>query len=164
MPRPPLLVVTMISPLSSLAGPTRHTILLADIHSAVSRQLCPQIDRPDEVQHNVRKVLLLMLHNPFLIIQGFKYSIERYNPYRQIEILQDSKRNKSNHGSPMRSLGPVPRFSPRIVTLVHGVPSLGEIPVTSGGCRARDMAHTIKTRVKMKRKETKKQSKYLLIF
>lgn len=46
MPRPPDLVVTMISPLSSLAGPTRHTILLADIHSAVSRQLWPQIDRP----------------------------------------------------------------------------------------------------------------------
>lgn len=47
VPRPPDLVVTMISPLSSLAGPTRHTILLADIHSAVSRQLWPQIDRPE---------------------------------------------------------------------------------------------------------------------
>lgn len=47
VPRPPVLVVTMISPLSSLAGPTRHTILLADIHSAVSRQLWPQIDRPE---------------------------------------------------------------------------------------------------------------------
>lgn len=47
VPRPPDLVVTMISPLSSLAGPTRHTILLADIHSAVSRQLWPQIDRPN---------------------------------------------------------------------------------------------------------------------
>lgn len=46
VPRPPLLVVTMISPLSSLAGPTRHTILLAAIHSAVSKQLWPQIDRP----------------------------------------------------------------------------------------------------------------------
>lgn len=47
MPSPPDLVVTMISPLSSLAGPTRHTILLADIHSAVSRQLWPQMDRPE---------------------------------------------------------------------------------------------------------------------
>lgn len=46
VPLPPLLVVTMISPLSSFAGPTRHTILLADIHSAVSKQLWPQIDRP----------------------------------------------------------------------------------------------------------------------
>lgn len=46
VPRPPDLVVTMISPLSSLAGPTRHTILLADIHSAVNRQLWPQIDSP----------------------------------------------------------------------------------------------------------------------
>lgn len=48
VPRPPDLVVTMISPLSSLAGPTRQTILLADIHSAVSRQLWPQIERPEE--------------------------------------------------------------------------------------------------------------------
>lgn len=47
VPRPPDFVVTMISPLSSLAGPTRHTILLADIHSAVSRQLWPHIDRPE---------------------------------------------------------------------------------------------------------------------
>lgn len=47
VPKPPDLVVTIISPLSSLAGPTRHTILLADIHSAVSRQLWPQIDRPE---------------------------------------------------------------------------------------------------------------------
>lgn len=41
---------------------------------------------------------------------------------------------------PIRSAGPVPRFSPRIVTLVHAAPSLGEMPVTSGGGRARDMA------------------------
>lgn len=47
VPRPPDFVVTMISPLSSLAGPTRHTILLADIHSAVSMQLWPQMDRPE---------------------------------------------------------------------------------------------------------------------
>lgn len=47
VPSPPDLVVTLISPLSSLAGPTRQTILLADIHSAVNRQLWPQMDRPD---------------------------------------------------------------------------------------------------------------------
>lgn len=41
---------------------------------------------------------------------------------------------------PIRSAGPVPRFSPRIVTLVQAAPSLGEMPVTSGGGRARDMA------------------------
>lgn len=40
---------------------------------------------------------------------------------------------------PIRSVGPVPKFSPLIVTFVHEMPSLGEIPVTSGGCRARDM-------------------------
>lgn len=40
---------------------------------------------------------------------------------------------------PMRSVGPVPKFSPLIVTFVHEMPSLGEMPVTSGGCRARDM-------------------------
>lgn len=40
---------------------------------------------------------------------------------------------------PRRSVGPVPKFSPLIVTFVHAMPSLGEIPVTSGGCRARDM-------------------------
>lgn len=34
---------------------------------------------------------------------------------------------------PMRSGGPAPRFSPRMVTLVHATPSLGEIPVTNGG-------------------------------
>lgn len=39
----------------------------------------------------------------------------------------------------MRSVGPVPRFSPLIVTLVHGMPSFGEMPVTSGGCRERDI-------------------------
>lgn len=39
----------------------------------------------------------------------------------------------------MRSVGPVPKFSPLIVTFVHEMPSLGEMPVTSGGCRARDM-------------------------
>lgn len=33
----------------------------------------------------------------------------------------------------------MPRFSPRMVTLVQAAPSLGEMPVTSGGCRARDM-------------------------
>lgn len=54
VPRPPDLVVTMISPLSSLAGPTRHTILLADIHSAVSRQLWPQIDRPEMEERRKR--------------------------------------------------------------------------------------------------------------
>lgn len=40
---------------------------------------------------------------------------------------------------PMRSVGPVPRFSPLIVTFVHGIPSFGEMPVTSGGCRDRDI-------------------------
>lgn len=40
---------------------------------------------------------------------------------------------------PMRSGGPVPRFSPRMVTLVHATPSLGEMPVTNGGWRARDI-------------------------
>lgn len=39
----------------------------------------------------------------------------------------------------MRSVGPVPKFSPLIVTFVHEMPSLGEMPVTRGGCRARDM-------------------------
>lgn len=39
----------------------------------------------------------------------------------------------------MRSGGPVPRFSPRMVTLVQATPSLGEMPVTNGGWRARDM-------------------------
>lgn len=41
---------------------------------------------------------------------------------------------------PIRSAGPVPRFSPRMVTLVQAAPSLGEMPVTKGGWRARDMA------------------------
>lgn len=47
----------------------------------------------------------------------------------------------------MRSVGPVPKFSPLIVTFVQEMPSLGEIPVTSGGCRARDMTsiHLLKT-------------------
>lgn len=89
---PPDLVVTIISPLSFLACPTRHTILLADIHSAVRRQLCPQIVRP------------------------------------------------------MRSAGPVPRFSPLIVTFVHGMPSFGEMPVTRGGCRDRDIVLAEETR------------------
>lgn len=40
---------------------------------------------------------------------------------------------------PMRSGGPVPRFSPRMVTLVHATPSLGEIPVTNGGRRPRNI-------------------------
>lgn len=40
---------------------------------------------------------------------------------------------------PMRSTGPVPRFSPLIVTFVHGIPSFGEMPVTRGGCRDRDI-------------------------
>lgn len=92
VPLPPDLVVTMMSPLSFLACPTRHTILLADIHSAVRRQLCPQIVRP------------------------------------------------------MRSAGPVPRFSPRIVTFVHGMPSFGEMPVTRGGCRDRDIVLVDETR------------------
>lgn len=39
----------------------------------------------------------------------------------------------------MRSGGPVPKFSPRMVTLVHATPSLGEMPVTNGGWRARDI-------------------------
>lgn len=39
----------------------------------------------------------------------------------------------------MRSVGPIPRFSPLIVTLVHGIPSFGEMPVTSGGWRERDI-------------------------
>lgn len=39
----------------------------------------------------------------------------------------------------MRSGGPMPRFSPRMVTLVHATPSLGEMPVTNGGWRARDI-------------------------
>lgn len=46
VPLPPDFVVTIMSPLSFLACPTRHTILLADIHSAVRRQLCPQIVKP----------------------------------------------------------------------------------------------------------------------
>lgn len=33
----------------------------------------------------------------------------------------------------------MPRFSPRMVTLVHATPSLGEMPVTNGGWRARDI-------------------------
>lgn len=41
---------------------------------------------------------------------------------------------------PIRSVGPVPRLSPRMVTLVQAVPSLGEMPVTNGGWRGRDMA------------------------
>ena len=36
----------------------------------------------------------------------------------------------------------MPRFSPRMVTLVQAVPSLGEIPVTRGGGRARDMVES----------------------
>lgn len=79
VPGPPLLVVTMISPLPSLAGPTRHTILLADLHSAVSRQLCPQIDRPDEVLHRDSTIihLLLLLGLTFFNTRGFRYLIER---------------------------------------------------------------------------------------
>lgn len=47
VPLPPDLVVTIMSPLSFLACPTRQTILLGDIHSAVRRQLCPQIVKPE---------------------------------------------------------------------------------------------------------------------
>lgn len=46
----------------------------------------------------------------------------------------------------MRSGGPVPRFSPRMVTLVHATPSLGEMPVTNGGWRARDIVPWSKKR------------------
>ena len=35
--------------------------------------------------------------------------------------------------TPARSWGEVPRFSPLMVTLVPGGPSLGEIPDTTGG-------------------------------
>lgn len=55
VPLPPDLVVTIMSPLSFLACPTRHTILLADIHSAVRRQLCPQIVRPKSKSMRVTK-------------------------------------------------------------------------------------------------------------
>lgn len=34
---------------------------------------------------------------------------------------------------PIMSSGPLPKFSPRIVTRVPGGPSLGETPVTIGG-------------------------------
>ena len=46
----------------------------------------------------------------------------------------------------MRSAGPVPRFSPLIVTFVHGMPSFGEMPVTRGGCRDRDIVLAEETR------------------
>lgn len=55
VPLPPDLVVTIMSPLSFLACPTRHTILLADIHSAVRRQLCPQIVKPENKSMHVTK-------------------------------------------------------------------------------------------------------------
>lgn len=54
VPLPPDLVVTIMSPLSFLACPTRHTILLADIHSAVRRQLCPQIVKPENKRTKIR--------------------------------------------------------------------------------------------------------------
>ena len=34
---------------------------------------------------------------------------------------------------PVTSLALIPRFSPRIITLVPGGPSAGEMPVTTGG-------------------------------
>lgn len=45
---------------------------------------------------------------------------------------------------PIRSVGPVPRLSPRMVTLVQAGPSLGEMPVTNGGWRGRDMASPVR--------------------
>lgn len=41
------------------------------------------------------------------------------------------------------------------MTLVHDVPSFGEMPVTSGGCRARDMAHGLD---RERRRETVKDT------
>lgn len=58
VPLPPDFVVTIMSPLSFLACPTRHTILLADIHSAVRRQLCPQIVKPGKKKKKKRNILL----------------------------------------------------------------------------------------------------------
>lgn len=79
VPSPPDLVVTMISPLSSLAGPTRHTILLADIHSAVSRQLWPQMDRPDRTkQGSLKKCQVKSMTN---VIQYRQYR-KTFNTHR----------------------------------------------------------------------------------
>lgn len=69
---------------------------------------------------------------------------------------------------PMRSVGPVPRFSPLIVTFVHEMPSLGEMPVTSGGCRARDMMSIQLARAKLvfylfsKKQSLKPTSNYIM--
>lgn len=71
VPLPPDFVVTIMSPLSFLACPTRHTILLADIHSAVSRQLCPHIVKPrGEKKNKLQKINLLWIKLSSEILQG----------------------------------------------------------------------------------------------
>lgn len=67
VPLPPDFVVTIMSPLSFLACPTRHTILLADIHSAVRRQLCPQIVKPGKKKK--KRNILLWIQVSFEILQ-----------------------------------------------------------------------------------------------
>lgn len=49
------------------------------------------------------------------------------------ELIQLSKRAKGIRILPKRSVALVPKNSPLIVTLVPGGPSLGDIPVTTGG-------------------------------
>lgn len=93
VPRPPDLVVTMISPLSSLAGPTRHTILLADIHSAVSMQLWPQIDRPEtEGRDRTNKQTVAHTHSHTLIRPKVGGALsDSSDVYQQANCHQGSK-------------------------------------------------------------------------
>lgn len=62
-------------------------------------------------------------------------------PSRASRLRRDALAENTQHRPclPMRSGVPVPRFSPLIVTFVHGIPSFGEMPVTRGGGRNRDI-------------------------
>lgn len=78
VPLPPDLVVTIMSPLSFLAWPTRHTILLADIHSAVRRQLWPQIVKPG-VKAHIQHIKNKQTNPPHFLFQQMSTAVPGRN-------------------------------------------------------------------------------------
>lgn len=114
VPSPPERVVTIMSP-RPLQGPDLATILFLLFHSADRRQSQPQILRPGDKRNKSLRPLNFIIS---LELEAF-----RLHSWDQLVYI----------GLPTRSTALVPRNSPRIVTLVPGGPSFGEIPVTTGG-------------------------------
>lgn len=76
-----------MSPLSFLACPTRHTILLADIHSAVRRQLCPQIAKPEKKNKacKVQITLIRVNHVYYIKIQFYFLHLVITRPFQELK-------------------------------------------------------------------------------